>query len=224
MKHNPSTTLTIIAAGLLVAGCVTTHQTRSVKTSGFLSDYSNLQKGTGEEAQLIYVSPNANWKVYKKVLIDPIRVYAARDSKLHKLSREDRQVLVNYLDSTMRQALMKDYEVVALTGPDVLRLRMAITDASASQVVLDTTSNILPPLIAASALKRLVTGTNLAVGKARLEFEALDSMTGRQLAANIEQRAGAKTFEGKFDKWSDTKSAFDYWAGRLRDRLTELRE
>jgi hypothetical protein len=223
MKRKLFHTLTLVAVALSMAGCATTHQTRSVKATGFLTDYSNLRKGTGKEAQLLYVDSDATWKTYKKLLIDPVRVCTERGSKLHKLSAEDRQALVDYLDSAMRRELMKDYEIVGITGLDVLRIRMAISDARASKIVMDTTSNILPPMVAVSALKRLLQGTNLAVGDARLEFEALDSMTGRQLGAGIDHRAGAKTFKGKFDKWSDTKSAFDYWAERLRDRLAKLR-
>jgi len=223
MKNNHFTTLTLLTAGLLVAGCATTHQTRSVKTSGFLSDYSNLRKGTGGEAQLIYVSPNANWKSYKKVLVEPVRIYTPRSSKLAKLAPEDRQALVNSLDTAIREALKGDYALVRVTGPDVMRLRVAITEAKGSTVLLDTTSNVLPPMIVLSALKRAATGTHLAVGKARIEVEMLDSMTGSQLAAAVAERAGGKVIRGKFGKWNDTTAAFDYWAERLKDRLAELR-
>jgi hypothetical protein len=49
--------LTIAAIfALLAAGCVSTHRARSVETSGFLGDYSNLREGEGEEALLVYVN------------------------------------------------------------------------------------------------------------------------------------------------------------------------
>jgi len=42
--------LTLISLSLVLAACETTRQTRSAKPSGFLGDYSQLQKGKEGEA------------------------------------------------------------------------------------------------------------------------------------------------------------------------------
>jgi hypothetical protein len=223
MKNYNGITLTLMATGLLVVGCVTTQQTRNVKTTTFLSDYSHLSKGSAGEAQLLYISPNANWGGYKKVLVEPVRIYAEPSSKLAKLPVADQQALVDYLDAAVRKALQGDYAMAQSAGADVMRLRVAITDAKASKVLPDITSNIMPPMMLVSALKRVATGSNLAVGKARIEVEMLDSATGSQLAAAVDEHAGRKVFKGKLGKWNDTQAAFDHWAGRLKDRLATLR-
>jgi len=80
----------------------------------------------------------------------------------------------------------------------------------------------MPPALAINALKRAATGTHLAVGQARIEAELQDSISGSQLAAMVDERAGGKTFEGKFGKWNDTKAAFDHWAENLNTRLSAL--
>ena len=57
---------------VVFGGCSTTHQTRSVKTSGFLDDYSQMKEGEGDEAQLIYINPSADFSSYDKVMIDSV--------------------------------------------------------------------------------------------------------------------------------------------------------
>jgi hypothetical protein len=214
---------TLLVAGLCVAGCTTTYQARKVETGRFLRDYSMMKKGSAETAQLVYMNPKANWKKYKKVLLEPVGMYAKADSALAKMPQEDMLALVSYFGSAIRGALKDDYELVEKAGPDVLRIRVAVTDAKGSNVLLDTTTNIMPPMLVLSALKRVATGSNIAVGKAQVEMEVLDSMTGVRLAARVDKRVGRKTFKGKFGKWNDSQAAFDYWAKKLKDRLSELR-
>ena len=48
----------MMAAGMVVlCGCPTTRQTRTVEKSGFLGDYSQLREGGQGEAQLVYIKP-----------------------------------------------------------------------------------------------------------------------------------------------------------------------
>ena len=56
-------------------GCAPTTQARSVTTSGFLGDYSNLREGKAGEALLVYVKQDAAWRTYDKMLIEPVTVW-----------------------------------------------------------------------------------------------------------------------------------------------------
>ncbi len=227
MKRKPALRLVgmLCAVMLLSAACATTHQTRSAKKSGFLGDYSSLQKGGSGEAQLIYINPNADFGKYKKVLIEPIAIYTSKKSKLVKIPRKDRQALVDYLSAAVYLELKKDYQIVGHPGEDVLAVRIALTEAKGSSVVLDTLSSVIPVGIAISALKRVAVGTHSSVGLARVEAEVVDSVTRQRLMAAVDERAGRK-YTGRFDKWSkweDARDAYDYWAEKLRTRLAELR-
>lgn len=211
---------------LVLASCTPTHQTRSVKPSGFLGDYSKFKKGEEGQALLVYVNPKADFKKYDKIIIDPIAIYAAKDSDLHDMSKKDLEALASYLDAALRRELNKEYTIVTESGPGVLRLRAAMTEAEGSMVVMDTISTVLPIGLAISAGKRIVFGTHTGVGLARLEGEIVDSVTNTRLLGAVDERAGRK-FTGKFDKlkkWQDVKDAFDYWADRTRTRLVELRD
>ncbi len=66
-------------------------------------------------------------------------------------------------------------------------------------------------------------GTQLFVGRAGIEGEVVDALTGIQLFAAVDRRTGTKDLEGSTDTWHDVQEAFDYWAQRIRSRLAEER-
>ena len=209
----------------LFAGCAKTRQGRSVEPSGFLGDYSKFRKGEGEEAQLVYLNPKVkdNFSHYNKIMIDKITVYSVEGSKLDKLDKEQVESLVAYLNQSLTTELSKDYQIVDKPGPDVLKLRAAITESRGSKVVLDSISTIIPQFRLLSAGGQLIGDTSVVVGKARVEAELCDSVTGERLGAAVDERSGSKALKGVFTKWSDVRDAYDHWAIRLRERLAELR-
>lgn len=214
----------VAVVGLM--GCTSTHQARTATPSGFLGDYSQLREGREGEALLVYIDPRVDFRNYDKVMIDPVRIYATQNSALAKLPRADLQRLVNYLDATLRDSLKLDYKVVTTPGPGVMRLRVAITEARAANVVLDIVSSVLPVSLALSEVKNIATGSHSAVGSVGAECEGLDSQTGTRLFAAVDARVGQK-FTGKGDKlekWRTAEDAFDYWGKRLEARLAAARK
>jgi hypothetical protein len=206
----------------LISGCSSTHQTRKVETSGFLGDYSQLVGGSGDEAQLIYINPQADFNAYTRILMDPVKFYSDKNSKLEG---EDKKRIVDYLHATILEQLKYDYTFVNKPSEGTMRLRVAITEARGSKVVMDTISSIIPIGMALGLVKKVATGTNLSVGKASVELEILDSQTGERLVAAVDERAGRK-YTGKFDKFQKyhtVEDAFDFWAEKLKKRLAEFR-
>ncbi|HOO21907.1 MAG TPA: DUF3313 domain-containing protein [Kiritimatiellia bacterium] len=214
---------------LLVAvtglSCTSTYQVRNAPASGFLGDYSQLERGGRGRPLLIYRDPAADFTAYKRIQIDPVAGYIGAHSRLQKIAPEDRQALLDYFHATLRKRLAEDYELVNEPGPGVLRLRVAVTDAQGSKVAMDTLSTVVPVGLALSALEKVALGKTLTAGSVRIEAEALDGGTGKRLAALVDERAGAKV-SGRLDKWSkwqDARDAFDFWGDRLGSRLAELR-
>ena len=219
-------TVTLGAVALILTGCATTHQVRSLEdTSGFLGDYSQLRPGTGDEAKLIYIDPSADFGRYSQIMIEPVQLWQSEDpdSALGSLSKEDQQLLVDYLYTSLRDKLSKDYLLVDKPGEDVLRIRCAITEARKSKPVLDLVSNLTPFGLGITYGKRIAFGTHTSVGLVTGELEMLDGATGQRIAAAVDRRAGTKVLRGKFATWGDVKDAFDYWARRVQTRLAELR-
>ena len=208
---------------LLTISCSSTFKTRKVTTSGFLDDYSQLEKGSRKEAQLRYINPQTDFNAYTRILMDPVKFYSDKNCKLEG---EDKKRIVDYLHATIIEQLKTNYTFVNKPSAETMRLRVAITDASGSKVVMDTISSVIPIGMAIGLVKKVATGTNLSVGKARIELEIQDSQTGERLAAAVDERAGRK-YTGKFDKFDKyhtVEDAFDYWAKRLQKRLAELRQ
>ena len=203
-------------------GCATTQQADTAKRSGFLIDYSSLKPGKGDEALLTYRNPRANWSRYKKVLIDPVAIYTAPNAELRSDSREEQAALATYFAAALRQELGKHFTIVTTRGPDVLRIRTALTDADQSEVLLDTVSTVMPIGLALSTLKRATTGSDSAVGFAQAEAEVVDAQTFTRLAAAVDKRYGTKALRSKFGSWNHAKEAMDYWAAQLASRLVEL--
>jgi hypothetical protein len=211
----------VIAVALGFAACASApSQPHSTETSGFLGDYSLLQKGGEDEALLVYRRPGASLAGYDKVLLDPITVWA---SERVEVPEDELQGLVDYLDHSMRSHLGTQFQLVDRAGPNTLRIRIAITEASDSNAVMGTVSSVLPQARLLSGAKQLATGTAAFVGKAGIEGEVVDSLTGVRLFAAVDRRAGQTGVKGATTAWNDVKLAFDFWSKRLTERLAASR-
>ncbi|HLY37102.1 MAG TPA: DUF3313 domain-containing protein [Candidatus Binatia bacterium] len=214
-----------LALAVVVTGCSATHQARSAKPSGFLRDYTELRPGKKGEALLVYIRPGVEWSKYDAILLEPVTIWgdAVKTGYLQSVPKEEAQVTADYFDASLREALSRDYRLVDKPGADVMRLRVAITEAEGSTVPLDIASTVIPQMRLLSGVKRVATGTAAFVGKAGVEAEIEDSMTEERLAAAVDRQVGQKRLKGMTDTWDDVNGALDYWSDRLRTRLAELR-
>jgi len=182
--------------------------------TGFLSDYSKLQGGS--DSSLRYLNKDAFGK-NTGFIVDPIEVRFHVGAKAIKaksegqLSEQDISDLANYLHSAIIKAISDaGYKIEYRSSPGIARIRVAITDLEKTNVAL-----------AAIPQSRMLTGAG--VGGAAMEAEIVDSMTGKQIAAIVETKAGSRVpFTGLSD-WGGAKSVIDEWAKRLRERLDESR-
>jgi Protein of unknown function (DUF3313) len=192
----------------------------SVPTSGFLGDYSQLKPGPEGQALLVYYNPNANWGQYNAVIIDPVTIGFAPE---RQISEQDQAMLANYYRQQITQNLSKTFAIVNEPGPNVMRLRVALTDATTATPVLRTVSVVIPQARILNGVKDLASGTYAFVGSARSEGEVLDSVTGVRLAAAVDQRSGGLSIKNAdVWQWGDAENAMDFWAQRMAERLTQL--
>ena len=204
--------------GFFLVGCAA-HKVEDVKESGFLGDYSGFKKGTEDQLGLVYGKPGVNIKSYDKIMIDHVLVSLAPNSEATVIQPDQLAELANYFNKAIVNELKKDWQIVSEPGEGVLHLRTAITDIEPSNPTANTMSTIIPIGLAVSAVAKGTTDTNLGVGRASMEVELLDSVSGEKLAAAVDRREGGKrAFTGK---WEDVQDAFDYWAGRFGKWLRE---
>ena len=204
-------------------GCGVTRQARDVRQSGFLGDYSLLKPGKDGAALMVYESPNADWKSYDKILLDPVAIWTGKDSQMNDLAKEDRQRVADRLYSLLQARLSKDYQMVQVPEPGTLRISAAITSAEHSYPVLDTVSTIVPVGVAVSALKAIATGRPAFVGEASAEAKITDATTNAILFEAVDSRVGTKNPSAVWDKWEDVDTALAYWADRTGYRLCTAR-
>jgi hypothetical protein len=221
--HSIANLTVVILSGLtFFTGCSRTHQARGVVPSGFLGDYSVLRPGQAGEAYLLYINPKADFRAYDKVLLDPVVLWAPSQSRLARLSPEETEKLKSHLQTYLRTQLSQSFTIVEQPGPGVMRIRTAITEAHPSHPVMDMVTNVLPIGWVMTGAQRLLLGTHAFVGKASLEAEAVDAVTGERLLAAVDRRAGRKILGGKFSSWDDVLSAQETWAERIKTRLADL--
>ena len=220
MKSVSVCSIVLLCAG--VVGCGQTQAMSKVQTSGFLGDYSILQKGEKDQALLVYKNPTASWSSYTKVYLDPVTVW--KDEQTKDVSAEDLQTLADYLEVQVNDALKQDYEMVQAPGPGVMRVSVAITEADASSPTMNAISSVVPQLRTLTVLKGFAAGGKPGfVGSASAEVKITDAQTGTLLAAAVDRRAGTKGLTGVTNKWNDIEQAYKYWANKLRWRLCQSR-
>lgn len=218
----------VVGTALLFCGCAETYQVKGdVAQTGFLVDaYPLLKPGKEGEANLVYLNPEARWKTYNKIMLDPVTVWLGKGAVATDtgvVPPDDVRALANIFYQKVSEQLAKDYTLVQESGPDVMRLSGALTDVEHGMPVLDAVSTIHPVTHVVSEGKKLASGTHSFVGGASVEVRLVDSQTGKLLGAGIDRRAGGKTLTKGFGYWTDVENIMEYWAAKLRWRLCTQR-
>ena len=214
--------LTLCLAGSL-AGCAATEQASEVQESGFLGSetYALLQAGEEGRAVLSYVSADANFGQYDKVILEPVTIWGDPDDAA--LQPEDRTMLADVTYSAFHEALAKDYEIVTEPGPTTMAVAVAITSAEAGDPALNTVSSIVPQARLLRGAASFFTEKPAFVGEAQGEVKATDSTTGELLGAGVDRRFGSQSPRVTTDSWEDVVAIIDYWSELTRFRLCQER-
>ncbi len=222
LTRESSLCLLVLALSLSMAGCARTRQSRADK-AGFLGDYSQLREGEGDEAQLVYINPDADFPKYDKILIESVSLYAKEGTDFSQISDETQRMLTDHFYKAIHDQLKEDYEIVTAAGPNTLRVRVAITEAEGANVGLNAITTIVPQTRLLSVLGGRAADVSWMVGEVGFEGEITDSESGERLGAAVDRRVGAKTLRGGFSKWGDVLAAFDTWAENFRKNLKNVR-
>ncbi|HEV7766138.1 MAG TPA: DUF3313 domain-containing protein [Thermoanaerobaculia bacterium] len=216
------TTIGLAAAILLLTGCVTSKQARSVTPGGFLGESASLlQKGDrGEEALLVYQRDNTKWASYDKVILDPVSIWSAKPSTLPPADEADYQKLVDSFHRTLSDKLAKSYGMVDAPAPGALRIQTAIVNGSQANNTLKVAKNIAPYASIADFLWTFATGKPAFTGEVSLEYMIRDASTGELLAAGADRRVGGNQIgKSTFTTWGDVQNILTYWSDLTVYRL-----
>jgi len=212
MKKNVSRTIVVMLAGISLIILFTGCKAEPIATTGFLSNYSNLKKGSWEDWGYLN---SAELAKYQGFIVDPVTVHfnvyatGTGDYESGRLSQQDINELSSYMHARVTEAITKSgNSVVYQSGPQVARIRIAITDINRSTM----TSH--------GPVSRTA---GWGLGGATIEAEILDSMTGEQIGATVEQQKGLRIPLAGVRDWSSAKQAMDSWGNQFRKRLVDVR-
>lgn len=193
--------------------------------SGFLSNYTGLRPSPDESGAWSYRKPEANFKRYTKIILDPLVIWPSQNSAYGGIDALTAWKLALAFQERMSQALAGGYVIVKEPGPGVLRLRAALTEVILERPTLASPGPLLPLandiLLQAS---EKISGMNALEGEAAIEAELLDVESQERLAAFVEKRMSSKILLTRDkDSLGPVLEIFDYWANKLRQRLDKER-
>ena len=165
-----------LAALLLCGGCAALQ----AEADQYLTDYSKLTAHPDVAGAKRYIAPSDVLARYDKLLIEPFSLRPGYKSDLAEVERSHARDLLDELRQRMIEIVGKRYAVVTQPGPDVLRLRAAVTDLRFDGSSRDPAD---------------------AVG-ASYEAEVVDSVTREQIGAvvrSFEAPAGKSVFDAMGD-------------------------
>lgn len=155
------------------------------------------------------------------------------------------KTLTDYFQASLVKAITPQMPVVDQPGPDVLVIRIALTDLVPTNVALSLAGTAIPFGYVADAGSGVATGRPAGatpyMGQTGIEIqfrdggtnailvECRDSEVGRKYAADVNAGASgaaetwANGYMNSFQSWSYAKDAFDKWSSLIAKRLGELR-
>lgn len=243
MKIGAMTKLLLFSSIVMVglAGCAGT--AKEYKYSGFLPQdiYANLKPDEDKSGALIYRKPDADLKKYNKFIFERIVVSISDEAEYKAIDPNELKALTDYFQEAIIKQLGKDYPQVQEPGPDVLRLKVALTELVPTKTGYSVVTLIVPYAtvadLASGAASKGGTGSSPYLGETSIEMMAIDSMSNEVLVGYVERRIGKKydvnldkgvgkavtegygSYFKSFTSWGYAQKAFDYWAAKLRQRL-----
>jgi hypothetical protein len=204
MRSGMKTISIIVMSLLLFVGTARAKQ----EYSGFLVDYSQLKPGPQGGVAKVYRKEGVNFNKYSKIMMDHVVFFFKDDAQEKGIDPIDMAELSHKFHKEARAALGSAYPFVENPGPDVMRVRVAITDLEL-------------PKRTPGMLKSIMTGKGPGLGEISMEFEFLDSETNQRIMAGVDHRTGTRL--ESLRRFATAEDAFKFWAQRLRLRMDEAR-
>jgi hypothetical protein len=182
--------------------------------AGFLEGYyENLCPGPEEGAKMRWLKPGVDFGQYDRVMVDSVIFYLSDESEHKGIDGNEMKELTDTFNQEIVSALKDKYPIVSEPGPDVLRIRIAITEIKQSNPGLSTVTSVIPIGLGVSLVKKGATGSYTGSGETGVEVMVLDSMTNEVIGAAQDERTAG--FSERFSKWGSAKEEFKFWAERL---------
>jgi len=178
-----------------------------------------LEPGPPGGAKMRWLKPRVDFARYQRVILDNVLFFFAPDSEYKGMDPQELKGLADAFKQQLVDCLKKTYPIVTAPGPDVARIRFAITDLRQTRPVLSDLSAGGPIDLGNDNVTRRAATSWSGSGATEAEVLIFDSLTQDLIAAAKDSRATG--LKEKFTRWGAAEDAFQFWASRLRRFLDQ---
>ena len=183
--------------------------------SGFLEQYPDLKQDPDGSGGLIYRKARIDHCSYDKIMIEPIEVWMAEDSKYQGFSPDVFKAITDELYRSLEINLEPEYPVVSEPGEGVVVIRLAITDVYGGK-----RKRGLMGYLPLGAVIGAVRGKyrRISFKDATIEVEVLDAQSLEQLGVLIDKMSVSRE-GGDQTSWVEIMDALHFYAKRFRSKI-----
>lgn len=222
IKQDPNAT---IQEGQLVGGATKQMALDAPPASGFLPHPELLQPGGPGRADLLYLAPDARLSSYKKVMLDPVSIWAGSHSALNSVPADQQRALANLFYSELYNALRGHCTLVQSAQPNTIHFHIALVDTKEPNATINTVATYAPYASTAYSVASFAfnKGVGYFSGTATAQGFATDATSGKLLWEAVDKRGGTTALVANtLDNWRDIRHAFEAWGVQMRSRLVQL--
>ncbi|MCC6135729.1 MAG: DUF3313 domain-containing protein [Candidatus Contendobacter sp.] len=206
--------------------------------AAYLTYPDRLQPVPGDDGAYRWIDPSAKLAQYNRILLDPIQVQLASDADYKAIDPAQLQTLTDYFRQSIAKALGNAYPIVAKPGPEVMRVKIVITNLVPTKPEMSVVTLVVPfatvPDMASGVATGGPAGSAPYLGRTGIAAQFISSQTGQVLAEYADTEIGRKyvvdTSKGvgnaidtgvsdymkAYSTWAYAEKAFDKWAQQLR--------
>ena len=178
--------LAVLVLCAVLTGCasVTPVPYSAVASSSYLAPNPSDESG-----HIPYrYSTAADWRIYNKVIIEPVVIYRGPDQQFGDMSEEDKASLASYMQTRFTEKLGKRFTLVSQRGPNTMRVRLTLTGAVVNTPVLGTLSRFDLAGAVYNGVQAARDGEGAMTGSVIYAVEILDAATSRLLSAFVSKQ------------------------------------
>ena len=213
MKKALRITMAVMMGLALAASAVSA---QDIPYSGFFGNpsvYDLLKPGPEGGAKLRWLKEGVEPKKYSRFMVDSVIFYLADKADYKGIDAQEMKELCDQFNKALMAAFKDKWPIVAEPGPEVSRIRIAITNIHPSKPGVSAVTSIIPVGLGVSLVKKGATGGWSGSGDTCVEMMALDSTTNEIIALVVDQQKAA--FEQRFSKWGSANDAFKLWSEKI---------
>ena len=210
----------MLASALALAACA---DQKPQQLQG-MSGPAMSERDIGGRPTLAYIAPGADFKKYKRFILDPVTVYRGSDAQFGDATETDKQQLAAYMHSAFVGALGSHYSIVTTPGPDVARIHLTLAGLEGTTPVVGTVSHVLPAGLVMNLVNEQSGQPGSFSASVTIAGEIRDSQSNKLQASFVQKRfPDAMDITDTLTSSDGQKAAIQETANTFRARVDKIR-